>query len=142
MSHCYITEQDVRDYAGEQVAKGDLAFDGMELTTEMISAAMKFAAREWNSIAPYVCPVQACHLPSDTNIFFDACVLGLALQEYQRLTKEDIDYTTSGSVSTNPVKTRIDHLQKQIQLFRDRFAGPAKDRKIFINLQGAYGTVG
>lgn len=135
-----IVEEDVRDYLGLQ-RREDAIFGDMNPTAAEITSAMKSAAREWNSIPPYVLPTDAAHLNDSTNVFFDAITMHLLMKELQKLTREDIDYTTGG-VTTTLVAKRIAHVEKLIKLYTNRFLEAAKAMKLAKNLNDAFGSVG
>ena len=136
-----ITAIDVREYIldrsiADNALDLDLTFDDAE-----IISAMKRAAREFNSIPPFVSRVNPDQLPDDTNLFLDAIAVQLYISRLSKLQRSDIDYT-AGGVTTNLVAKQLEHLQSGIKFHDERFRSAATALKIGINLQQAYGQVG
>lgn len=127
-----ILDRSVEDNALEL----DLAF-----SDEEIRQAFKRAARDYNSIPPYVGQVDPADLPDDTNIFIDATVCQLYIARLSKLQRNDIDYN-AGGVSVELEKRQIAHMREMIEFHRKRFMEAAQARKVSLNLRRAYGRVG
>lgn len=128
----FILDRNVEDNSLEM----DLTF-----SDEEIIDAFKRAAREYNSIPPFVGSVDPAALPDDTNVFLDATAMQLYISRVSRLQRNDVDYT-AGDVTVALEKRQIEHLLKMIQFHRERFVEAAKAQKITRNLRRAYGRVG
>lgn len=139
--HGVITIQAVRDYLldrspEDNETEGDLAFSDKE-----ILGAMTSAARDSNSIPPYVDNVQPGQLPDNTNIYFDGITKHLYRAQIARLIRDDFDYEAAG-VTANLVKKRIEHYTR-LQAEADKsFKEAIKARKLLLNISRGYGQVG
>jgi hypothetical protein len=136
-----LTIQNVRDYILDRSVEDnalelDLAFSDAE-----VRDAFKRAAREYNSIPPFVGHADPEALPDDTNLFLDATVQQLYISRLSRLQRNDMDYT-AGGVTVDLEKRQIAHLKEMVQFHRDRFRETARAVKVSINLRRAYGKVG
>lgn len=118
------------------IEDNDLLLD-LNFSEEEIQDAMVRAAREFNSIPPFVSAVHPSYLPTDTNLFLDGCAAQLYISELSKLMRNDIDYTTGG-VQTNLVAKRIGHLKELFKLHTERFVKAAKDVKLTTNIHAAF----
>lgn len=133
----YITEEDVRNFVLDRnIEDNDLLLD-LAFSPEEIEDAMKRAAREWNSIPPYVSTADPSKLDASMNLFLDAIAQQLYISELNKLMRNDIDYT-AGGVGTNLEQKRISHLRELISFHGDRFRQAARDIKIALNLNQTY----
>jgi hypothetical protein len=133
----YLTHEDVRLYILDRsVEDNDLDLD-LAFADEEIDAAMRRAARAWNSIPPFISQVTWPYLPDDTNVFLEATAEQLYIALLSKLQRNDIDYT-AGGVGTNLVSKRIEHLKWQIQDCRGRWQQVAHDIKLTHNLKQAF----
>ena len=101
---------------------------------------MRYCAMSYNSIQPYVERVDATTLPNEM-IFIHGTIYHLYLSKWAQLTRSDLDYT-AGNMTVDRVKRWIGHLENGMKLHQTEFETKAKERKISINLEGAYGCVG
>ena len=136
-----ITAVDVREYILDRNISDNALDLDLAFSDEEIVSAMKRAAREFNSIPPFVCTVKPDDLSDDTNLFLDGIAAQLYISRMSKLQRSDIDYT-AGGVTTNLVSKQIEHLKSGIEFHNARFQEAAKAVKIGINLRQAYGQVG
>lgn len=139
MSTCYLQIQDVRDYVWDRSLDDNYLELDLTFSDDEILNAMKRAAREFNSIPPYVSKVEPARLPNDTNIFLDATVAQLYISRLNQLSRDDIDYT-AGGVSTNLVQKQIEHMRLLGREHQARFKEAAANYKITRNLRDAFGS--
>jgi len=137
----YLTISDIRNYIWDRSAADnqlelDLAFSDAE-----IRDAMKRAAREYNSVPPFVAGADPATLPTDTNLFLDATAFQLYISRLSRMQRSDIDYT-AGGVTVELEKRQIAYMKEMIPFHRDRFLEATKAQKVFLNLRRAFGRVG
>lgn len=138
----FISKQDVRQYMLDRTADDNPLLLDLAYTDEDITAAMKAAAREFNSIPPlFVRNFDADSLPDDTNIFFDgiACAL-LRMQLFQK-TRNDIQHQ-AGNVTAAVDAAHINHIRQLIPMFDERFRRAAGDYLLAINVNNGFGSVG
>jgi hypothetical protein len=140
-SNTYITVDDIRLYILDRSIDDNDFDQDLSFSDEEILNAMARAAREYNSIPPYVNGARADCLPKDTNMFFDATVQQLYIAELNRAMRNDIDYDAGGVVTSMEAK-RIKNLQQLAQEHGERFREAARNRKIFINFSDGYGQIG
>ena len=135
----YLTVQDVRDYVEDRDLDDNPL--GLDLTwgDEDILGAMRRAAREWNSIPPYVLGVRENSLPGDTNLLLEATVEQLLKSRLSALRRQDLDYS-AGGVGVNLVQKQIAHFQQEIQERRMNWESRCREMKQHANLAQAYGT--
>jgi hypothetical protein len=106
--------------------EGDLMF-----TDEEILQAMAHAAREYNSIPPYIHRVDPRCLDDSTNLFFEATAEMLYKMKLHSLKRNAFEYS-GGNVTVDEDNLRIkylDELVKQLQ------AGPTNWRQTAIALK-------
>ena len=141
MASNYITVDDIRMYILDRFISDNELDKDLSFGDEEILAAMERAAREYNSIPPYVNGARADCLPKDTNMFFDAIVQQLYIAELNRAKRNDIDYDAGGVVTSLEAK-RIKHLEDLAKDHGERFREAAQNRKIFINYSNGFGPIG
>lgn len=133
----YITSDDVRHFIFDRnIQDNDLLLD-LNFSEEEVRHAMVRAAREYNSVPPFVHMVDPAWLPADTNIFLDGIAMHLYIGELSKLMRNDIDYNT-GNVTTNLVAKRIEHLKELIKMHSERFVTAAKNVKLTANIHAAF----
>jgi len=137
----YITEEDVRNYILDRTLEDNELQLDLTFSPEDISNAMVRAARDYNSLPPFVGGVEASKLPNDTNMFLDGIAAQLYISRLSKLSRNDMDYT-AGNVTTNIVQKQIGHLQNLIKMHRDFFREAALAQKVFINHSLAWGQIG
>lgn len=138
-----ITESEVRDYIRDKTADDNPLLAGdLRYTSEEILSAMRWAAREYNSLPPIgVSNVDPDHLPGDTNIFLDGITAALLRTTLIRESANDIQ-VQAGNVSVQVGSVQIAHLKSLIPLFDERFRTAATNVKVSINLGNAFGSIG
>lgn len=138
-----ITELDVRDYIRDKTAEDNpLSAGELRYTSEEIASAMRWTAREYNSLPPIgVSSVDPAHLPGDTNIFLDGITAALLRTTLLRETANDIQ-VQAGNVSVQIGSVQIAHLKQLIPMFDERFRSAATNVKLSINLASAFGSIG
>ena len=141
MASNYITVDDIRMYILDRFISDNELDKDLSFGDEEILAAMERAAREYNSIPPYVNGARADCLPKDTNMFFDAIVQQLYIAELNRAKRNYIDYDAGGVVTSLEAK-RIKHLEDLAKDHGERFREAAQNRKIFINYSNGFGPIG
>ena len=140
-SNNYLTVDDIRLYILDRsVADNDLDRD-LSFSNDEIFAAMERAAREYNSLPPFVNSARAACLPKDTNMFLDGVVQQLYIAWLNRAMRNDIDYDAGGVVTSLEAK-RIKHMQQLAQDHGERFREAARNRKVFLNMSEGYGPIG
>lgn len=137
----YLTADDVRSFIWDRTAADNEVDMDLVFSEKEILEAMKRAAREYNSVPPFVDAVDAQHLPGDTNMFLDAVAMQLYISRMSKLQRNDIDYDAGGS-NVAFERRQIAYLKEMIPFHRDRFLEAAKNRKIHINLRSCFGRVG
>ena len=137
----YITEDDVRDYMLDRTAADHELFTDVVWKSEDIARAMKTAAREFNSIPPFVMRVDPGRLPGDTNVFLDGIAVALLRRMRTNDGLNDLAYS-AGSVKVDITATRIQHLDRMIAMYDERFQSRAKEIKRAANLRQAFGAIG
>lgn len=139
---CYIVEQDVRMYLLDRGAQDNLLDNDYTFATDEIIAAMNRAAREYNSMPPYVAQVvSADRLPNDTNIFLDAIAEQLYIAKLANLARNDFDYD-AGGMQVSPDAKRILAFKELIKFHNERWRQPALQLKSAININSFWGQVG
>ncbi len=136
-----ISKQDVRQYLVDNSADDNPLLLDLAYTDDDLAAAMKSAAREFNSITPYSISVAPDALPDDTNVFFDAITASLLRMSLLQKTRNDITHQ-AGNVSVQVDSVYIGHLRSLIPLFDERFRKAAFDIKLARNLNDGFGAVG
>lgn len=135
----YLTVQDVREYVEDRDLEDNPLGLDLTWTDEEILRAMKGAAREWNSIPPYILGVRSNELPEDTNLFLEATVEQLLKSRLSALRRQDLDYS-AGGVGVNLVQKQIAHFEREIQERRGNWEPRCREMKVHANLAQAYGT--
>jgi hypothetical protein len=131
-----IDVEDVRQFMFDRsVDDNPLELDLLFSDTE-INQAFRFAAMRYNETTPYVDTVNAAYLPYGM-LFLNGIAYGLCLSKLQELSRQDIEYT-SGSMTIDTFKRRLDHLKELLKLFKEEFEKMAKDRKLSININACY----
>lgn len=138
-AHPYITVEDVRHYIMDRTLDDNDLLADIAYTDDEIRQAMVYAARDYNSVPPAVSMVTPDCLPAHTNMLLDAVVKNLYIMTLAQLTRNDLDYT-AGGVGANMDAKRIGHLRDLIALHQDKFFTAARDEKIRINIDDAYGA--
>jgi hypothetical protein len=137
-----ITEDDVRNFMFDRTLEDNELTMDLSFSPEEIKQAMIRAAREYNSLAPVgVDVVDPSRLDGTTNIFLDGTVAQLYIAALNKLSRNEVDYT-SGGVGTSLDKTQKNNYMKLIELHTNRFKEAAYERKININLQRGFMQVG
>lgn len=137
----YITETDVRNFILDRtIADNELQLD-LTYSPEEIADAMMRAARDYNSVPPFVDTVRVGALPGDTNLFLYGTAYHLFLSRISKLTRNDIDYT-AGNVGVNPVAKQIAHLKDLAREMRQEFLVLATNIKMSINVCESFGQIG
>jgi hypothetical protein len=136
-----LTIDDVRHFILDRSAEDNALDLDLAFSDDEVRDAFKRAAREYNSIPPFIGTVDPSDLPDDTNLFLDATVVQLYISRMSRLQRNDLDYS-AGGVSVELEKRQIAHMKEMIPFHRDRFLEAAKAKKVFLNLRRAYGQVG
>jgi len=135
-----ITVDDIRHFIYDRSAKDNEIDMDLSWSDPEIAVAMRYCAMSYNSIQPYVERVDATTLPNEM-IFIHGTIYHLYLSKWAQLTRSDLDYT-AGNMTVDRVKRWIGHLENGMKLHQTEFETKAKERKISINLEGAYGCVG
>ena len=135
----YLTIQEIRMFMLDRSAEDNALDLDLSFSDEEIVSAMKRAAREYNSIPPFVSKVHENRLPNDTNVFLHASAEQLYVSELSRAIRSDMDYT-AGNVSVNIEKKRIDHFKDMIKYHRGEWKETATKIKVAANLAKAYRT--
>lgn len=138
-----LTEDDVRAYIADLVDTDNPLLAGdLRYTPSDIINAMRWAAREYNSLPPIgVSNVDPDHLPGDTNVFLDGIAAALLRMTLVREAANDLA-VVAGNVSVQVGSTQIAHLKNLIPMFDERFRTAATNIKISINLSNCFGSVG
>lgn len=137
----YITEEDVRNFILDRtIEDNELQLD-LTYSSEEVADAMMRAARDFNSLPPFVCTVHPGALPGDTNVFLYGTAYQLFLSRISKLSRNDIDYT-AGNVGTNPVAKQIAHLKDLAKLMKEEFTTQAQHLKVAINVRETFGQIG
>lgn len=139
---CYVQESDVRQFVADNETRAGMAgFYDLDFTPEDIADAMVSAAREFNSIPPYVSTVQPNMLSKTTNMFLDVIAYFLYMRALQYEQRHDVPYT-AGSVTVDVAARKIAHFTNSMKMFYDRFLQAARSLKKQVNITRAYGGVG
>ena len=137
----FITEADVRNFILDRtIEDNELQLD-LTFSPEEIADAMMRAARDYNSLPPFVDSVTPPHLPGDTNLFLYGTAYHLFLSRIVKLTRNDIDYT-AGNVATNAVAKQIAHLKELAVMMKQNFTDTATNIKMAINVSACWGQIG
>jgi hypothetical protein len=137
----YLTIEDVRNFIWDRSAADNQIELDLAFSDDEIRDAMKRAAREYNSVPPFVTEADPAGLPADTNLFLDATAFQLYISRISRMQRNDIDYS-AGGVSVELEKKQIAYMKEMIPFHRDRFLEATKAQKVFRNLRRAFGRVG
>jgi len=141
-TNTYVTVEDIRLYILDRSIEDNADWDkDLSFSDEEIMAAMERAAREYNSIPPFVSSASAECLPKDTNMFFDATAQQLYIAEVNRASRNDIDFD-AGGVTTSIEAKRIDHMRRLAAEHGENFKEAARARKITQNWMEGFGRVG
>lgn len=141
MASNHITVEDIRLFILDRsIEDNDLDKD-LSFTEDEIIAAMERAAREYNSVPPYVNGMRADCMPKDTNMMFNATVQQLYIAEVNRLCRNDLDYD-AGGVTTNLEAKRIEHLRRLAKEHGEMFVNEATSRKVHLNWRDGFGALG
>jgi hypothetical protein len=119
--------------------EGDLMF-----TDEEIAQAMGHAAREYNSVPPYVHRVDASCLDDSTNIFYEATAECLYKMLLHKLKRNAFEYK-GGNVSVDEDNLKIkllDGLVKDLQTGPTAWRATAQALKLKIDTSNYYRTFG
>lgn len=137
-----ITPEDIRHFIYDRAPKDnpidlDLAWSDPEIVD-----AMRYCAMSYNSIPPYVERVSPDAFPREQEmIWIHGTIYHLYLSRKAQLIRQDLDYT-AGNMTVDRTKRLIEHLDKGIEFYKGQFDELAKQRKLVINLNNAYGCVG
>jgi hypothetical protein len=135
-----ITSQDIRMWIFDRNAADNELLDDLEFTDKEIGAAMRHAAREFNSIFPRTVRVDPSCLPDGTNLFFEATAEMLYRMRLHSLRRNNFEYR-GGSVTVNDVQPKIAGMEKALEELR-HWRTEARDLKSYTNLSGFYGKIG
>jgi len=133
-----INVSDVRDFLWDRTLDDNPIELDLKFSDAEIQAAMRFAAMRYNETSPLVETVSPLNLPYAT-LFLSGIAYHLYLQELQKLTSQDVQYT-AGSMTVDIYGKRITHLKEFVKAFRDEFLAMTKERKISINIEAAYAS--
>jgi hypothetical protein len=133
----YITFDDVRNFILDRDAADNDLLMKQSFTDEEILQAMKSAAREYNSISPYVDSVTCSTLPADTNMFLNGTVAFLYSALRAKLMRNEVAYN-SGGVGTETDRRQIENLSLLIKEHMEFFLAEAQRTKVIKNLNNAY----
>lgn len=133
-----ITIDDVRQFSQDRTADDNQLLSGLAFSDDEIRAAMRFAAREYNSIPPIGGSITADDLPGDTNMFLDAIMWGLYIGAISRMARNQIEYT-AGNATVNLEKTQIAYMRELAKIHADRFQQAARTWKLSCNLSQFFG---
>lgn len=139
MSNCgnLLTIDDVRMFIYDRTASDNELLGGLAFSDPEILAAMRFAAREYNSIPPISIQADPNSLPGDTNMFLDAVVTGLFIAKASQMKRNQVEYTAGGAAVALE-KTQIAYMEDQIKFHRERYMQAMADHKYSINLRGFF----
>lgn len=137
----YLTEEDVRNFILDRtIMDNELQLD-LTFSAEEIGDAMMRAAREFNSMAPYVMEVHPSALPGDSNLFLYGTAAQLYLSRISKLSRNDVDYA-AGNITTNIVGKQIQHLKDLYKLNQEEFKLQGTQMKVAMNVRATFGAVG
>ncbi len=136
-----MTIQDVRDWLLDRSAADNLLDCDLTFTDPEIVAAMRSAAREFNSIPPYIQNVSADCLPMDTNLFLDAVVYFLYNSKIANWARNAVTFE-AGGVKASPDEDRMKRLIPLRDMHYERFRETAGTIKHYNNLRQSWGVVG
>jgi hypothetical protein len=137
----FITIEDVRNFIWDRSSEDNQIELDLAFSDDEIRDAMRRAAREYNSVPPYVSHADPAKLEADTNIFLDAIAMQLYISRISRMQRNDIDYT-AGGMQVELEKKQIGYMKEMIPFHKERFLDAAKAQKVFRNLRRAFGRVG
>ena len=137
----FLTVDDVRSYIWDRTAQDNEIEMDLVFSSEEILRAMTSAAREYNSIPPFVAQVTDSQLPGDTNMFLDAVVMFLYISRMSRMQRNDIQYDGGGE-TVDLEKKQIEYMKQMIPFHQQRFKEAASARKTFTNLRSCFGRIG
>ncbi len=137
----YLTTEDVRDFLRDRWADDNELDGDLSFTDEDIERAMKRAAREYNSIPPFVSSAHWNRLSALDNIMLWAVVEQLDRSLLANMRRNDFDHT-AGGVGVNLVDKRIKHLEREVEEMRGLWEPAARSRKLTINYSLACGVLG
>lgn len=133
----YLSIEEMRMFLLDQKAEDNALDLDLSFSDEEILSAMKRAAREYNSIPPFVSSVDYRRLPNDTNVFLHATAEQIYIAELARAKRNDMDYT-AGNVSANLEQKRITHFEGLVKFHREIWTDTATKIKVAANLAKAY----
>lgn len=119
--------------------EGDLMF-----TDEEITAAMVHAAREYNSLPPFIHRVDPRCLDDSTNLFFEATAEMLYKMKLHSLKRNAFEYS-GGNVKVDADNLQIkflDELVKDLQTGPTSWRNTAMQLKLKIDTTNYYSTFG
>lgn len=133
-----LTVEDVRQFLWDRSAADNQIENALAFTDDEIRAAMRFAAREFNSIPPIDHAVTGDNLPGDTNMFLDGTAMGLYIGRLSQMGRNQVEYTAGGA-SVAFEKAQIDFMKQHLPLHTERFKEAARTLKLSCNLRGFFG---
>jgi len=137
----YLTIEDVRLALMDRTPADNPLDMDLSFSDGEIAQAMTRAAREYNSIPPFVRSVTGARLPADDNVLLDATVEQLYIALAAKLRRNDIEYQ-AGGVSSAVDRARIVHLKDMIAEARARWEPRARERKLAANMAQAFRMYG
>ncbi len=137
----YLTTEDVRDFIRDRMPDDNELDGDLSFTDAEIEQAMRRAAREYNSVPPFVSSAHWNRLSAHDNMMLYAVAEQLSRSLLANMRRNDFDHT-AGGVGVNLVDKRIRHLQQEVAELRSLWEPMARSRKLTINYSLANGVLG
>lgn len=113
----------------------DLAFDDEE-----IHAAMRRMAMRYNAIAPYVNSIEPDQIPAGDYTYLAGTVACLLRSRIQKIRRNNVAYN-AGNMQVDPHAQRIEYMERWQEMYDREFMQNAKQRKLSINTNRAFGAM-
>lgn len=135
-----ISPASVRAFIWDRKASDNQIDMDLTFSDEEIREAMMSAAREYNSIKPYVGTADPTRLDGSTNIFLDGTVAYLYIARMSNMQRNDLEYT-AGGVTVTMEQRQIAYMKDMIPFHMDRFKKAATDRKLAHNISQGFAAL-
>lgn len=135
----YITIEEVREAVNDRTPDDNSIENDLFFSDEDILSAMRQCAAAYNSIAPIgIDRVSFRALPADTEVFMDGVIAQLYKTAINKLARNLISWQT-GNTTVDLEKSRMESFSSLLKLHEQAFKEGAKERKMEINRNLAWG---
>ncbi len=135
----YLTIETIRQEIADSSIADNIARMRLTFTNEDIAAAIKRAAKNYNSQPPEVGTVDPDRVP-DTAIFIDGTVAALHRTALNRLRRNAME-AQAGNMQVPFSVTQIAQFEKIVQDYEKACFQRTHDRKMHIQINSAFGSI-